>query len=162
VVKDCRLKRQEVLPTIKKPGKTTTTVSVGREEMARILIADDDPDICSFLCRIVRKAVPDAQIDTARDGDECLDKLCSIPIDLALIDVQIPRLSGLDVMYIIRRKGLEVDIVLLSGWATAEMARRAARAGAQDLLEKPIIVHEIMGAVHHFSGKVGIPVGKGE
>jgi DNA-binding response OmpR family regulator len=129
--------------------------------MARILIADVDPDICSFLCRIVRKIAPDVQIDTAEDGEECLEKLCSTPFDLALLDVEIPRLSGLDVMYTVRRKGLGVDIVLLSGWATAEMARRAARAGAKDLLEKPILVHEIMGTVHHLLDKVGIPVGKG-
>lgn len=129
--------------------------------MARILIADDDPDICSFLCRIVRKAAPDAQIGTARDGEECLHKLCSTFFDLALLDVQIPRLSGLDVVRTVRRKGLKMDVVLLSGWATEELARRAARAGAQDLLEKPIIVHEIINTVQHFLANVGVTVEKG-
>jgi len=128
--------------------------------MARILIVDDDADICSFLCRIVQKAAPDARIDTAGDGGECLDKLCTETFDLALVDVQVPCISGLDIVRNIRRKGLEMDVVLLSGWATAEMARQAARAGAQDLLEKPIIVREVISTVHRSLANVGITAEK--
>jgi len=128
--------------------------------MKRILIADDDPDICSFLCRIVRKTVPEAHIDIARNGEKCLEKLYTTSFDLALLEVQMSDISGLDVLRTARRENLNVNILLLSGWATAEMAQLAARAGARDLLEKPIIVHEIIGALCRFFPKIGIPVGK--
>ncbi len=58
-----------------------------------------------------------------------------------------PRMTGLEVVRALRRKGLCTKIIAVTGLATAEVAKEAFRAGAQDFLEKPIIVHSIINTV---------------
>lgn len=118
--------------------------------MARILVADDDSDICGFLKRIVHKAARNSQIEIANDGAEAFEKLNTDPFDLAIIDIFMPYMTGLEVVRAVRRKGLGTKIIVVTGLATAEVAKEAFRAGAQDFLEKPLIVHSIINTVQSF------------
>lgn len=120
---------------------------IGGISMARILVADDDSDICGFLKRIMRKAARDSQIEIANDGAEAFEKLNTGPFDLAIIDIFMPYMTGLEVVRAVRRKGLGTKIIVVTGLATAEIAKEAFRAGVQDFLEKPIIVHSIINTV---------------
>ena len=115
--------------------------------MKRILIADDDPDFCGFLRRIIQKAVSSVQVTKVQNGVEALEMLETSYFELAILDVEMPYLSGLDVLRSVKRKRIETDIILLTGWATVEMARKAAKHGAQDFLEKPIIISELIGTL---------------
>jgi len=117
--------------------------------MARILIADDDPEVCDFLRRAMQRKV-DAQVEIAANGAEALEMLTATPFDLAIIDMYMPHLTGLEVLRAVRRKGLPIKIILLTGMATVEVARKAWRSGAQDFQEKPIILHGLVAAVQSF------------
>ena len=121
--------------------------------MRRVLVADDDPDICGFVRRIIAKTIGSIQVIEVRNGAEALERLEDSYFELAILDVEMPYLTGLEVVKSVRRKGIETDIVILTGWATAEMARKAAKEGAQDFLEKPIIISELAGTLGHLLNK---------
>ena len=116
--------------------------------MVRILIADDDPNIRDFLRRAMQRKVAAAQVETAGDGIEALTKLKATLFNLAIIEMYMPRMTGLEVLRAVRRKSLSTKIILLTGMATEELARKALSSGVQDFQEKPVILHGLINAVH--------------
>ena len=121
-------------------------------EMARVLVADDDQDSRDGLIRAVRHAAEGVAIAGVTDGDQAFQALLSRPFDLAVLDLCMPGLTGLQAVRAARRFGVTTPVVLVSAWATAEVAREAAKVGVEDLLEKPVpplalaaLVREVLG-----------------
>jgi CheY-like chemotaxis protein len=119
--------------------------------MTRILVADDDQDSRDGLSRAVRHAVKRVEVVEAVDGDRAFQAFRSRPFDLAILDLCMPGLTGLQAVRAARQLGITTPVILVSAWATAEVAREAARTGVEDLLEKPVspltlvaIVREVM------------------
>lgn len=106
--------------------------------MTYVLVADDDQDSRDGLIRAVRHAAKGVEVVGAVDGDRAFQALLSRPFDLAILDLCMPGLTGLQAVRAARQMGVTTPVVLVSAWATAEVAREAARAGVEDLLEKPL------------------------
>ncbi|MDP6040723.1 MAG: helix-turn-helix domain-containing protein, partial [Candidatus Latescibacteria bacterium] len=77
-------------------------------------------------------------ITTAQDGREALALLESEPIDVAVLDLKMPHLDGLQICDAVQLQELDLDIVVLTGYGTVETAVRALKMGANDFLEKPV------------------------
>jgi DNA-binding NtrC family response regulator len=109
---------------------------------ASILVVDDEPNIV----RTVRNAlrVEGYEADTAANGAEGLEKLASRAYDLALLDVMLPQLDGLEVLKRARAQGVETPVIVMSGHGTIETAVQATRLGAQDFLEKPLSTEKLL------------------
>jgi DNA-binding NtrC family response regulator len=75
--------------------------------------------------------------DLAGSGPLALERLGAKTYDLVLLDVQLPELSGLEVLKRMRAQGNETPVVMMSGHGTVETAVAALRLGARDFLEKP-------------------------
>ena len=103
---------------------------------ARILIADDESDLCSVLQRWLRNE-PWA-VETAGDGREALARLCKHHFDVAVLDLLMPPPDGMEALKTIRQKGLQTDVVVLTGYGAVDTAVRAMKMGAQDFLKKPV------------------------
>jgi DNA-binding NtrC family response regulator len=112
---------------------------VGR---ATILVVDDEPNIV----RTVRGAlkVEGYDVESASDGPSALDKLASRSFDLALMDVQLPGMDGLQVLERARAQGVDTPVIVMSGHGTIETAVQATRLGAQDFLEKPLSTEKLL------------------
>jgi DNA-binding NtrC family response regulator len=102
----------------------------------RILIVDDDPDILVLLCHRLEQL--GYAVHTAVHGQEALDKLASEQPALILLDLRLPRLSGLDVLQQIKQAAPEVTVVAMTAYASVEKAVEAMKAGAFDFLTKPL------------------------
>jgi DNA-binding NtrC family response regulator len=102
----------------------------------RILVVDDDPDILDLLSDRLRLMRFD--VACASDGQEALDILRQEAPPLTILDLQLPRMSGLDVLQAIRREGLETTVIVITAWGTPERAVEAMRAGAYDFIPKPL------------------------
>jgi DNA-binding NtrC family response regulator len=100
------------------------------------LIVDDDPSIRQGL----RELLQHEGLSTleAGDGKTALDLLARGGVDLLLLDLELPRVSGFDVLQWIGDKGLDVAVVIVSGRGSIRAAVATTKLGAYDFLEKPV------------------------
>ncbi len=105
-------------------------------------MVDDEPNIV----RTVRSAlkVEGYDVDSASDGPSALDKIATRAFDLALMDVQLPGMDGLQVLERARAQGVDTPVIVMSGHGTIETAVQATRLGAQDFLEKPLSTDKLL------------------
>jgi DNA-binding NtrC family response regulator len=100
-----------------------------------VLIVDDDAVVRSMLERFVRQQGFDVM--TFPDGRPALDSLPSIHPDVALVDLQMPEIGGLEVLRAIRQAAPDCRVVLMTGQPSVETAIQAVKLGALDYLSKP-------------------------
>ena len=106
----------------------------------RLLIADDQPDILEAL-RLLLK--PEGyQLDTASSPAEILEKLAVTDFDGVLADLNYTRdttsgSEGLDLVSAIRKRDAHLPIIVMTAWATVDLAVDAMRRGASDFVQKP-------------------------
>lgn len=105
---------------------------------ARILIADDDPDIVSVLQD--RLQMHGYDIITAKDGQEALGHILHESPNLVLLDLTLPKLSGIDVLKQLHRsKQIEsLPVVVMTAYGSIDVAVEAMKEGAYDFLTKPL------------------------
>lgn len=120
---------------------------------ARILVIDDETGIREG-CR--RALTPQGYaVDIARDGNEGLEKIEALGIyDLILLDVMMPGISGIDLLGLIRDRDPGAVCIIITGYATVQLAVSAIKRGAYDFLTKPFAVDDLLmvvekGLEHH-------------
>jgi len=113
-------------------------VEPGKEAVApeHILIVDDDPESVRL---ITKKLQPEGYLlDTAHDGREALEKALTLPIDLILLDIQLPEVDGLSVLSQVKEKRPEIAVVMMTAFGSEQVAVEALKRGADDYLIKPL------------------------
>ena len=110
-----------------------------------ILLAEDDAPLASFIARAF--ASQDHAADIAKDGKEALQQLSSRSYDLLILDLNLPVVSGHDVLATIRKQDTQLPILILT--ATDHLQERVAclDAGADDYLTKPFSFSELSARV---------------
>jgi FixJ family two-component response regulator len=114
-------------------------------EEGTVLIVDDDVDMCEGLSALFRSVGLQVEVfASARDmlAFPLPDTACCL-----VVDVRLPRLSGLDLQAQLRRSGVRVPIIFISGHGDVAMTVKAMKAGASDFLTKPFRDQEILDAV---------------
>ena len=102
----------------------------------RVLVVDDDPDLLDLLADRLR--LMRFEVECADDGEEALRILRQEPAPITLLDLQLPGMSGLEVLERIRREGIDTTVIVITAWGTAQRAVDAMRAGAYDFIPKPL------------------------
>ncbi|HET6149434.1 MAG TPA: sigma-54 dependent transcriptional regulator [Polyangia bacterium] len=113
----------------------------------RILIAEDDEMTLDLLASVLRREGYD--IVTAPDGREALDRLQEGNFDLVLSDIQMSRVSGLEILETVTRQLPEIPVVLITAYAEPGRAMDAIASGAADYLSKPVDVMALRATVAH-------------
>ncbi|PWH20156.1 MAG: hypothetical protein DDG59_00985 [Anaerolineae bacterium] len=108
----------------------------------RILVIDDEAGIREGIKRGLTPQGYD--VETAETGEQGLELFRKQPFDLVLIDVMMPGISGIDLIGEIHRIDPEAVCVIITGYATVEMAVRAIKEGAYDFLTKPFSVDDLL------------------
>jgi DNA-binding response OmpR family regulator len=116
--------------------------------MSRILLADGDVYSCGFIHRILTKKRVGTSVEVVNDGFCAYDRMLSKEYDLAIIDESLPNLSGLNVIRKLREVGKNTKIIMLSDRADHLMAKEALLNGAQDLIEKPILLDSFVYSLY--------------
>ena len=101
----------------------------------RILVADDDPDIRMSLSERLRWLGHD--VVTAADGQEALAAVEAHALDLAFLDVSMPRLNGIEALKLIRKRWPNLPVVVVTAYGTIRLAVEAMKEGAVDFMTKP-------------------------
>ncbi|MEK6776474.1 MAG: sigma-54 dependent transcriptional regulator [bacterium] len=106
-----------------------------------ILIADDDHIEKESLATILQREGYETM--TAGDGKEAWEKIQQSPPDLVLTDLKMPYLNGLELLSEIKANYPEIEVVIITGYATVESAINAMKVGAIDYISKPFNVEEV-------------------
>jgi DNA-binding NtrC family response regulator len=120
----------------------------------RILVVDDDQDSCDLVERILKK--DGYRVVTLTDGRKVEEELRKNDIHLAIIDLKMPEVSGLDVVQTIRHHDSDCAVILMTGYATLDSAVSALRGGVVDYLRKPVREDELLGAVRRALAAKGL------
>lgn len=103
--------------------------------MAKILIIDDEKMIRVTLKEILR--YENYTTDEAVDGEDALKKLQSTAYDLALCDIKMPKMDGIEVLEAARKEGINTAFIMISAHGNIETAVEATKKGAFDFIQKP-------------------------
>ena len=115
------------------------------DPMPRLLLVDDEPRLLSSLYELLRDR--DYQLVTASCGKEALAHLSRVRFDLVLLDLRLPDMSGHDIMDFINDRGIDADVIVMSGEVGIEAAIGALKRGAYDYLRKPYSREELLKTV---------------
>ena len=113
-------------------------------DRTRILVADDEEGIRESLNLILGD---DYDLEFARDGEETLKKLSNNGFELALVDIKMPKLDGLEVIKRAKAAGNQTPILILTAYQSVELAKEAVKLGAHNYLPKPFERQQILSAV---------------
>jgi DNA-binding NtrC family response regulator len=119
---------------------------------ARVLVVDDEPALRRSLARLLIARGFD--VLTAEDGAAALNLLSSHNVDVMLVDLMMPRMSGMTVLERVKQQHPEVEVVMMTAFGEVETAVTAVRAGAYDFLTKPFaateaVAHTLEKAAEH-------------
>src|SRR5262245_59139085 len=111
-------------------------------EHERILVVDDEPGVRTALEGILRDEGFD--VATAASGEEGLERLARGEIDAVLLDVWLPGMDGIETLMELRERGVDAEVVMISGHGTIDTAVRATKLGAFDFVEKPLSLEKTL------------------
>jgi two-component system response regulator AtoC len=107
----------------------------------RILAVDDDAVACQLLQEVLEQE--GYQVSTAIRGQEAIDLAREVPFDLAIVDIRIPDLSGIEVLKALKRINTQMPVLMTTAYSSMDTAIEAIRQGAYDYLSKPCKIEEL-------------------
>jgi DNA-binding NtrC family response regulator len=110
-------------------------------EAARVLVVDDERSILQLLNEALTHW--GYQVTTAATGREALEALRTGVFHIALTDIRMPDMSGLDLLREIKKLDESIEVVVMTGYPAISSAVEALKEGAYDYLSKPLILDEI-------------------
>ncbi|HEX8950031.1 MAG TPA: response regulator [Dissulfurispiraceae bacterium] len=113
--------------------------------MKKILIVDDDAELRGNLSEILRDSGYDTE--EASNGREAIAKAAAGGFDIALLDLIMPGMNGIDVLGEISRINPKINTIMITAFATIENAVTAIKKGARDYISKPFKIEELITTI---------------
>ena len=111
----------------------------------RILLAEDEKELSKALVVILKHN--NYSVDAVYDGADALDYGLSENYDVIILDIMMPKMSGLEVLEQLRKKGIKTSILMLTAKTQIEDRIRGLDMGADDYLSKPFAMGELLARV---------------
>ena len=110
-----------------------------------VLVIDDEAEIRqSFLKLLTREGY---EIHTAEDGKTAMNEVRSRRFRVALCDLRLPDIDGLDLLKMLKIASPETEVLMITGYGTIDDAVRAMKDGAYDFIQKPVKKHLILKSI---------------
>ena len=123
-------------------AKTKQNEHIG---VATILIVDDEESTLRICTDIAMEL--GLRVRTASTTEQALEELDQYPIDIAITDLKVPQLGGLELLRRIREHHPQVSVLVLTQYGTIQTAVEATRLGAADYVTKPFHIDELSGKI---------------
>ena len=117
--------------------------------MAKILIVEDEKAIRNVLRNILKDENKDFEIEEAENGKQALDLMSEKEFDLALCDIKMPGMDGIEVLEQVREKHPDTAVVMISGHGDLDTAVESMRKGAYDYISKPPDLNRLINTVRN-------------
>lgn len=105
------------------------------ESQVHILVVDDERNIRNNLCMVLE--AEGYMVDKASNGDDALLRVKEGRYDIVFVDIQMPKMGGLELLRYLRGLRPKMAVVMLTAYGTVNRAVEAMKLGAVDFLEKP-------------------------
>jgi DNA-binding NtrC family response regulator len=112
--------------------------------MATILVLDDEVDACDLIERILSSTY---EVKAFTDEQAAIAFAKENRVDLAILDIKLREMSGVDVLASLKEVNPELRSIMLTGYPTVETAQRSMTLGAHEYLVKPIDIDELESKV---------------
>ncbi len=111
----------------------------------KVLLVDDEREFTQILSeRMVSRGV---DVDTAASGIEAVQKAKDVPYDAIILDLAMPEMDGIDTLKHLLEMNADLQVIMLTGYATAQKGIEALELGAMDVLEKPTEIQKLMETI---------------
>jgi DNA-binding NtrC family response regulator len=120
----------------------------------RVLFVDDEVDFLDTLLKRMRKR--SVNVSGVKSGEDALEWLSGNIADVVVLDVRMPGMDGIETLRAIKKLNPLVEIIMLTGHANLEVARKGMELGAFDYLMKPIDIDELLYKVQDACKKKSI------
>ena len=126
----------------------------------KILVVDDEPGIRSGTKRILQNfkvdypfmdESVDFEILEAATGEEAIEIIDAIQPDIVLLDNKLPGIQGIEVLEYIKQKAYDILVVMITSYASLELAVKATRDGAFDFIPKPFTPQELRSSIENIT-----------
>lgn len=117
----------------------------------KVLLVDDEEDFIATLGQ--RLEARKLKVTTATSGEKALEIVESKDFDVIVLDLAMPGMDGLEVLKRIKSHHPEAEIIMLTGHGTIESGVEAMKYGAEDFLEKPVDIKQLLGKIEEAKQK---------
>lgn len=118
----------------------------------QVLLVDDEKELASAMAERLRLRGIDAEWATT--ADDALMMIDAVPFDIAVLDIKMPRIGGLELMHRIRVKHPEIKILFLTGHGSEELFQKVIdECGESAYLIKPIEIAELVDKMKRLMGR---------
>lgn len=115
--------------------------------MIRVMIVDDQALVRAGFAMLVRSQPDLVVVAECADGQQCLDTLSTVPVDVVLMDVRMPRMDGIEATRLIVERDCATRVLVLTTFDLDEYAFTALRAGASGFLLKDAPAEDLLAAI---------------
>ena len=116
-------------------------------ETIRVLLVDDHAIVRAGLRRLLSEVDDIEVVAEAGDGDEALELLRRVPVDVVVLDLSMPKVGGLEVLKVIRREKVETRVLVLTMYPEDQYALRVFQAGGDGFISKNSVSDELILAI---------------
>jgi len=102
---------------------------------SKILVVDDEPDIVIVLSQFLSKE--GFQVLTAHKGEQAIEKVKEFSVDLVLLDLAMPGMSGIETLKELKKIKPDINVIMITAYRDAEKVVETFRMGAYDCIFKP-------------------------
>jgi len=115
----------------------------------KVLVVDDEPQIREVLQMTLDN--DGYETDTADSGETALDVIGKFHPNIVFLDIRMPDMDGIQCLRRIKEISPEVEVIMISGFATIQMARRSLEIGAFDYIGKPLSFDHIREVIRQIT-----------
>ena len=124
---------------------------MAKELKAKVLLVDDEVDFLKILAE--RLEVRGLRVITATSGEDAVTNTEKEEYDLIVLDLSMPGIDGLETLKRIKTRQPDAEIIILTGQGSVRTGIEAMKLGAEDFLQKPVDISELMDKISEAKDK---------